>query len=72
VPGNDLDPFRKGKMEAILGPSSMKSGSLIRPYSDIAHQGLGHVSEGCVAQACAPKRRPPGGFAVHIILLSMA
>lgn len=37
VKGNDVDQFRGGKSETILEPLSMRSGSLIEPYSDIAH-----------------------------------
>jgi branched-chain amino acid transport system substrate-binding protein len=37
VKGNDLDQFRSDKVETILQPSSMRSGALIEPYSDIAH-----------------------------------
>jgi branched-chain amino acid transport system substrate-binding protein len=37
VKGNDLDQFRGDKVETILEPSSMRSGALIEPYSDIAH-----------------------------------
>jgi branched-chain amino acid transport system substrate-binding protein len=37
VKGNDVDQFRGGKAETILEPLSMRSGSLIEPYSDIAH-----------------------------------
>jgi branched-chain amino acid transport system substrate-binding protein len=37
VKGNDVDQFRGGKAETILEPASMRSGTLIEPYSDIAH-----------------------------------
>jgi branched-chain amino acid transport system substrate-binding protein len=37
VKGNDVDQFRGGKAETILQPSSMRSGELIEPYSEIAH-----------------------------------
>jgi len=37
VQGNDVEQFRGGKAETILGPVSMKSGNLIEPYSDIVH-----------------------------------
>jgi hypothetical protein len=37
VKGNDVDQFRGGKAETILEPLSMRSGTLIEPYSDIAH-----------------------------------
>jgi branched-chain amino acid transport system substrate-binding protein len=37
VKGNDVEQFRDGKAETILEPASMRSGSLIEPYSDIAH-----------------------------------
>jgi branched-chain amino acid transport system substrate-binding protein len=37
VRGNDVDQFRGGKVETILQPLSMRSGTLIEPYSDIAH-----------------------------------
>jgi branched-chain amino acid transport system substrate-binding protein len=37
VKGNDVDQFRGGKAETILEPLSMRSGTLIEPYSDIDH-----------------------------------
>jgi branched-chain amino acid transport system substrate-binding protein len=37
VKGNDVDQFRGGKAETILEPLSMRSGTLIEPYSDISH-----------------------------------
>jgi branched-chain amino acid transport system substrate-binding protein len=37
VKGNDVDQFRGGKAETILQPLALRSGSLIEPYSDIAH-----------------------------------
>jgi branched-chain amino acid transport system substrate-binding protein len=37
VKGNDVDQFRGGKAETILEPAAMRSGTLIEPYSDIAH-----------------------------------
>jgi branched-chain amino acid transport system substrate-binding protein len=37
VKSNDVDQFRGGKTETILQPLSMRSGTLIEPYSDIAH-----------------------------------
>ena len=37
VKGNDVDQFRDGKAETILQPPSMRSGTLIEPYSDIVH-----------------------------------
>lgn len=37
VKGNDLDQFRGGRSETILQPFSMRSGSLVEPYSDISH-----------------------------------
>jgi branched-chain amino acid transport system substrate-binding protein len=37
VRGNDVDQFRGGKAETILQPLSMRSGTLIEPYSDIGH-----------------------------------
>jgi branched-chain amino acid transport system substrate-binding protein len=37
VKGNDVDQFRGGKSETILEPASMRSGTLIEPYSDIVH-----------------------------------
>jgi branched-chain amino acid transport system substrate-binding protein len=37
VKGNDVDQFRGGKAETLLEPSSMRSGTLIEPYSDITH-----------------------------------
>ena len=37
VKGNDVDQFRGGKAETILEPLSMRSGTLVEPYSDIAH-----------------------------------
>jgi branched-chain amino acid transport system substrate-binding protein len=37
VKGNDVDQFRGGKAETILEPSSMRSGTLIEPYSNIVH-----------------------------------
>jgi branched-chain amino acid transport system substrate-binding protein len=37
VQGNDVDQFRGGKSETILEPLSMRSGTLIEPYSDIVH-----------------------------------
>jgi branched-chain amino acid transport system substrate-binding protein len=37
VQGNDVDQFRGGKSETILQPASMRSGTLIEPYSDIVH-----------------------------------
>jgi branched-chain amino acid transport system substrate-binding protein len=37
VKSNDVDQFRGGKAETILEPLSMRSGTLIEPYSDIAH-----------------------------------
>jgi branched-chain amino acid transport system substrate-binding protein len=37
VKGNDVDQFRGGKAETILEPLSMRSGTLIEPYSDIVH-----------------------------------
>jgi branched-chain amino acid transport system substrate-binding protein len=37
VKGNDVDQFRGGKAETLLQPLSMRSGTLIEPYSDIAH-----------------------------------
>ena len=37
VKGNDVDQFRGGKAETILQPLSMRSGTLIEPYSEIAH-----------------------------------
>jgi branched-chain amino acid transport system substrate-binding protein len=37
VKGNDVDQFRGGKAETVLEPLSMRSGSLVEPYSDIVH-----------------------------------
>jgi branched-chain amino acid transport system substrate-binding protein len=37
VKGNDVDQFRGGKAETILEPLSMRSGTLVEPYLDIAH-----------------------------------
>jgi branched-chain amino acid transport system substrate-binding protein len=37
VKGNDVDQFRGGRAETILEPVSMRSGTLIEPYADIAH-----------------------------------
>lgn len=37
VKGNDVDQFRGGKSEALLWPSSMQSGTLVEPYTEIAH-----------------------------------
>jgi branched-chain amino acid transport system substrate-binding protein len=37
VKGNDVDQFRDGKAETILEPAGMRSGTLVEPYSDIAH-----------------------------------
>jgi branched-chain amino acid transport system substrate-binding protein len=37
VKSNDVDQFRGGKTETILQPLSIRSGTLIEPYSDIAH-----------------------------------
>lgn len=37
VKGNDMDQFRSGKSETTLEPLSIRSGSPIEPYSDIAH-----------------------------------
>jgi len=37
VKGNDVEQFRGGKSETILEPASMRSGTLIEPYSDIPH-----------------------------------
>jgi branched-chain amino acid transport system substrate-binding protein len=37
VKGNDVEQFRGGKAETILEPSSMRSGTLVEPYSEIAH-----------------------------------
>ncbi len=37
VKGNDVDQFRGGRAETILEPLSMRSGTLVEPYSDIAH-----------------------------------
>jgi branched-chain amino acid transport system substrate-binding protein len=37
VKGNDVDQFRGGRAETILEPASMRSGTLVAPYSDIAH-----------------------------------
>jgi branched-chain amino acid transport system substrate-binding protein len=37
VKGNDVDQFRGGKAETLLEPASMRSGTLVEPYSDIAH-----------------------------------
>jgi branched-chain amino acid transport system substrate-binding protein len=37
VKGNDVDQFRRGQAETILEPLSMRSGTLIEPYSDIVH-----------------------------------
>jgi branched-chain amino acid transport system substrate-binding protein len=37
VKGNDVDQFRGGRAETILQPLSMRSGTLIEPYSDITH-----------------------------------
>lgn len=37
VKGNDVEQFRGGKVETILEPLSMRSGTLIEPYSDIVH-----------------------------------
>ncbi len=37
VKGNDVDQFRGGKAETLLKPASMRSGTLIEPYSNIAH-----------------------------------
>ena len=37
VKGNDVDQFRGGRAETILDPLSMRSGTLVEPYSDIAH-----------------------------------
>jgi branched-chain amino acid transport system substrate-binding protein len=37
VKGNDVEQFRGGKAETILEPASMRSGSLVEPYADIAH-----------------------------------
>ncbi|MFO1024734.1 MAG: amino acid ABC transporter substrate-binding protein [Acetobacteraceae bacterium] len=37
VKGNDVEQFRDGKVETILEPVSMRSGTLVEPYSDITH-----------------------------------
>jgi branched-chain amino acid transport system substrate-binding protein len=37
VKSNDVEQFRGGKAETILEPGSMRSGTLIEPYSDIVH-----------------------------------
>jgi branched-chain amino acid transport system substrate-binding protein len=37
VKSNDVDQFRGGKAETILEPVSMRSGTLIEPFSDIVH-----------------------------------
>jgi len=37
VKGNDIEQFRGAKVETILNPLEMRSGSLQDPYSDIAH-----------------------------------
>ncbi len=37
VKGNDVDQFRGGRSETLLEPPSMRSGTLIEPYSDIVH-----------------------------------
>ena len=37
VKGNDVEQFRDGKVEIILEPVSMRSGTLVEPYSDITH-----------------------------------
>jgi hypothetical protein len=37
VKGNDVEQFRGGKTETIVEPASMRSGTLVEPYSDIAH-----------------------------------
>ncbi|WP_158930903.1 amino acid ABC transporter substrate-binding protein [Acidisphaera sp. S103] len=37
VKGNDVEQFRGGKAETILEPAAMRSGTLVEPYSDIAH-----------------------------------
>jgi branched-chain amino acid transport system substrate-binding protein len=37
VKGNDVDQFRGGKAETILEPLSMRSGTLVEPYTDIVH-----------------------------------
>jgi len=37
VKSNDVDQFRGGKAETILEPLSMRSGTLIEPYSEIVH-----------------------------------
>jgi branched-chain amino acid transport system substrate-binding protein len=37
VKSNDVEQFRGGKAETILEPASMRSGTLIEPYSDIVH-----------------------------------
>ena len=37
VKGNDIEQFRGAKVETILNPVEMQSGSLQEPYSDIPH-----------------------------------
>jgi hypothetical protein len=37
VKGNDVEQFRDGRAETLLEPPSMRTGTLIEPYSDIAH-----------------------------------
>jgi branched-chain amino acid transport system substrate-binding protein len=37
VKGNDVDQFRGGRAETILQPVPMRSGTLVEPYSEIAH-----------------------------------
>ncbi len=37
VKGNDVGQFRGGKSETVLEPVSMRSGTLIEPYSDVEH-----------------------------------
>ncbi len=37
VKGNDVEQFRGGKSEALLWPPAMKSGTLVEPYSEVAH-----------------------------------
>jgi branched-chain amino acid transport system substrate-binding protein len=37
VKGNDVDQFKNGKAETLLEPAALRSGTLIEPYSEIAH-----------------------------------
>jgi branched-chain amino acid transport system substrate-binding protein len=37
VKGNDLEPFKDGKVETLLEPAAMRTGKLVEPYSEIEH-----------------------------------